>query len=93
MESVSIGDGLILTVVAIVLVFIVLAALWGFIELVHKVLGDEPEETPKAVAPAPATAPASNSELQTVAEIMAVIAAHEEDPKNDYDIVETKRIC
>ena len=92
MESVSIGDGLILTVVAMVLVFIVLAALWGFIELVHKIVGDEPEEAPKATAPAPAVAPASNSELQTVAEVTAVIAAHEEDPKNDYEIVETKRI-
>jgi Na+-transporting methylmalonyl-CoA/oxaloacetate decarboxylase gamma subunit len=40
METFNLGDGLIVTVVAMIVVFAVLASLWFLVELVHKLVGE-----------------------------------------------------
>lgn len=38
MESINIMDGLILTIVSILVVFVVLAAIWGLVEIVSSLI-------------------------------------------------------
>lgn len=98
MENVTILDGLILTVVSMALVYLVLAALWGFIELVHRFIGDETPEPAASRPKAPAKsaskplASGGNPKLKKAAEIVAVLTAYEEDPSQNYEIVESKKI-
>lgn len=40
METFNLGDGLIVTIVAMIVVFSVLASLWFLVELVHKLVGN-----------------------------------------------------
>ena len=40
METFNLSDGLIVTVVAMIVVFSVLASLWFLVELVHKLVGE-----------------------------------------------------
>ena len=40
METFNLGDGLIVTVVAMIVVFAVLSCLWFLVELVHKLVGE-----------------------------------------------------
>ena len=48
METFNLGDGLIVTIVAMIVVFSVLASLWFLVELVHKLVG---EPAPATTAP------------------------------------------
>lgn len=98
MESISLVDGLVLTVVSMLVVFAVLTAIWFLIELVSKLIGDSPIEaahTPTIIPAQTVEQPAvltENQEYKLVAEIMALILAAEDEPNRKFEIVETKRI-
>ena len=97
MGTFNLGDGLIVTVVAMIVVFVVLSALWFLVELVHKLVGE-----PAVVASAPIH---QEDDLQTVlqepgvdeqrakaAAITALIAAYEAHPAKKFEIVDVTRI-
>ena len=98
MESISLADGLILTVVSMLLVFLVLGAVWLLIELVSKFIGESPMETEHKPAPAAANLAgqtdslAENEQYKFVAEMMALVLASEDEPDRKFEIVESKRI-
>ena len=98
MESISLADGLILTVVSMLLVFLVLAAIWLLIELVSKFVGESPMESSKTPTPVPANLSGStdslteNQEYKFVAEMMALVLASEDEPDRKFEVVESKRI-
>lgn len=94
MDTITIYDGLILTIVAMVVVFIVLASIWGLVELVAKLM-----MTGESISQAiPVKNPDSQSELsdnpkhKKVAEIMALVWASKDEPDKKFEIVESKRI-
>ena len=98
MESISLADGLILTVVSMLLVFLVLGAIWLLIELVSKFIGESPMETGHKPAPVSTNLAgkteslAENEEHKFVAEMMALVLASEDEPDRKFEIVESKRI-
>ncbi len=103
METISILDGLTLTVVSMLVVFTVLAAIWGLVEVTSKfVHSSQPDAgSTKRSQPAAgkATAPQSttdtlapNSKHQKVAELMALVLASEDEPNKKFEIVESQRI-
>lgn len=94
MEAISLVDGLILTVVSMLLVFIVLGAIGFLIEILAKFIGEgevvqAPTPIKQAVSPDPLQA---NAEYQFVAEMMALVLASEDEPDRKFEVVETKRI-
>ena len=97
METFNLGDGLVVTVVAMIVVFAVLASLWFLVELVHKLVG-EPAQA--AIAPVH-----QEDDLQPVlldlgvdeqrakaAAIMALVAEYEAHPAKKFEIVDVTRI-
>lgn len=96
MDTITIYDGLILTVVAMLVVFIVLALIWGFVELVAKLLpNDEPVPEPALasnVRPTPHHNTNENPKHKKAAEITALVLASEDEPDKKFEIVESKRI-
>lgn len=98
MESISLIDGLVLTVVSMLLVFLVLTAIWFLIDLVSKFIGDSPIETTNTPTLVPVNQPGEtdtlieNQEYKLVAEMMALILASEDEPNRKFEIVESKRI-
>lgn len=103
METISILDGLTLTVVSMLVVFTVLAAIWGLVEVTSKLVqssettaGSTEMSQPaagKATAPQPTTDTlAPNSKHQKVAELMALVLASEDEPNKKFEIVESQRI-
>lgn len=98
MESISIYDGLILTIVSMLVVFAVLAAIWGLVELISRFVR-EPEtvtESPGGRAtpakPQQVDPLASNKKHQQAVEMMALVLASEDEPNKKFEIVESKRI-
>lgn len=103
METISIVDGLILTVVSMLVVFVVLSAIWGLVELVSKFINKE-DSTPKmsvsGSTKAKQTAPnlqvsdtlKSNEKHQQIAELMALVLASEDETNKKFEIVESKRV-
>lgn len=101
METISIMDGLILTVVSMLVVFSVLGALWGITEWTSKLLGEIeetpsveptscfvlPEGEPNGLKPLP-----TNPTHQLVAEIMALTLASEDQSNIKLEIHESIRI-
>lgn len=102
MDTISISDGLLLTVVSMLVVFAILAVIWGLVELTSKVLAKS-EETGQAAteAAAPQLKPvpqtnkeslATNEKNQKAAEIIALILASEDKPNKKFEISESKRV-
>ncbi len=97
MEAISIMDGLVLTVVSMLVVFAVLTALWGITEWTAKLVG---KETPPVTAPqknqTPVATQASqlvaNPKHQLVAELMALTLASQDQPNKKLEIHESIRI-
>lgn len=98
MENFTIIEGLILTIVSMLTVFIVLASIWGLVELTTKLIArfetDEtkPETPVKHVANEPAAPLVAHPKHQKVAEIMALILASEDQPNKKFEIVISKRV-
>ena len=98
MESISLADGLILTVVSMLLVFLVLGAIGLLINLASKWLGEKPNQAVETKTPQPVNrntetdSLAVNEEYQLVAEMMALILASEDEPDRKFEVVESKRI-
>lgn len=103
METISIADGLILTVVSMLVVFVVLSAIWGLVELVSKFINEDdltPEMGVSGSTRDQQTAPnlqasdtlISNKKHQQVAELMALVLASEDEPNKKFEIVESKRV-
>lgn len=94
MEKISIADGLALTVVAMLVVLIVLTSIWGFVELIAKLLATSGEPIIKSptITKSPITQMIENPEYKKVAEIIALISASKDKPNIKFEIVESKRI-
>lgn len=98
MESINIMDGLILTIVSILVVFVVLATIWGLVEIVSSLINQqEPVEEsvgtqPSASQPQTVSPLAPNKTHQQVAELMALVLASEDASNKKFEIVESKRI-
>jgi len=82
-------DGIILTVVAMVVVFIVLGALWGVIELVHR-FSAEPEILTKEMEVAPAVE--RDEQREKVAVLAALVMTYEAQPAKKFEVVDVKRV-
>lgn len=98
MESISIYDGLILTLVSMLVVFSVLAAIWGLVELISRFVREtEPISEPVTRQATPATPQqtnplAPNKNHQKAVEMMALVLASEDEPNKKFEVVESKRI-
>jgi len=104
MESISIIDGLALTVVSMLVVFTILAAIWGLIELISKFITDnDPQtdtikqaQTKQDSRPTPSStntdALTPNAKQHQVAELIALVLASEDEPNKKFEIVESERI-
>ena len=94
MDTITIYDGLILTITAMVVVFVVLAIIWGLVELVANfMLTNEPtSEMRPAESSNPQPETRDNPEYKKAAEIMALVLASEDEPTKKFEIVESKRI-
>lgn len=97
METFNLGDGLIVTIVAMIVVFSVLASLWFLVELVHKLVG----EPAVAVSEPIRQKDDSQSGLldrgvdeqrAKAAAIMALVAAYEAHPAKKFEIIDVTRI-
>lgn len=98
MESISIMDGLVLTIISMLVVFVVLAAIWGLVEIVSSLINQQKptEESVKAqsATPHPGTVHSivPNKKHQQVAELIALVLASEDEPNKKFEIIESKRI-
>lgn len=101
MESINLGDGLVLTVVSMLLVFLVLAAIWLLIELVAKFVHEPESTTEKAQGATQQPTDKelmkqdllqSNSDYQFVAEMMALVLASEGQTDRKFEVVKSERI-
>ena len=95
MDAITLLDGLTLTVVSMILVFIVLGSIGNLIELVAKFVNESEEEVEEtqSVKPVVSTDPLQvNEEYQFVAEMMALVLASEDEPDRQFEVVEAKRI-
>ena len=98
MESISIMDGLVLTIISMLVVFVVLAAIWGLVEMVSTLISrQEPteESTKTSLTPIHQTVHhqmVPNKKYQQVAELMALVLASEDKPNKKFEIIESKRV-
>lgn len=88
------SDGLIVTLVAMIVVFVILAAIWGLMELVHKCLPENLAADQSAVSPENLLEPhlLKDEKREIIAALAALIRAHEEHPAKKYEIIEVKRL-
>lgn len=105
MSTISIMDGLVLTVVSMLTVFSVLTAIWGLVEVLSKVVQALNKNTaplvPTAVSDSIAKSTGGSQEAQLLttneknkqaAEIISLILASEDQPNKKYEIVDSKRV-
>lgn len=99
MDSISIFDGLVLTVVSMLVVFIVLASIWGLVELTARFINVEEvqldSESSKQIIPSELKDPSTfsaNKAHQQAAELISLVLASEDQPDKNFEIVESKRI-
>lgn len=97
-------DGLSVTIVAMIVVFVVLAAIWGLMEIIHRFAADRkapisaPEKHASPLAadhgktPENATSWIQDEKRETAAAIAALVQAYEDYPSKKYEIEEVKRI-
>ena len=99
METLSLIEGINLTIVSMLIVFAVLASIWGLVELVSTII-PESESTskssegsrPKIDLPSSENPLIENSQHKLVAELMALTLASEGQPDKKFEIVESKRV-
>lgn len=100
MDTISIMDGLMLTIVSMLVVFGILATIGGLIVIVSKFIPDTETEgnvskgsqsAPKTIA-TPTGSLTPNVEHQQVTDLMALILASEDEPNKKFEITESKRI-
>lgn len=99
MDSISILDGLILTVVSMAVVFFVLAAIWGLVEVTARLIKEDDVllEPTSLVRNIPVNADqsgslAANKAHQQAAELISLVLASEDQPDKKFEIVESIRI-
>lgn len=97
MGTFNLGDGLIVTVVAMIVVFAVLASLWFLVELVHKLVGEPAQAAPAPVQREENVQPVLHDtrvdeQRAKAAAITALIAAYEAHPAKKFEIVDVTRI-
>ena len=101
METFSLMDGMVVTVVAMVVVFVVLSCLWFMVELTHKLVGDPTEKEPvddkKGMQTMSATPVATadvvvDEKRAKAAAVTALVMAYEEHPAKKFEIVEVIRV-
>lgn len=101
METISIFDGLVLTLVSMLVVFLVLASIWGLVELIAKLVnGQEPETVSlQPVKKQATTLPAEgskdlpvNKKHQQAAEFISLVLASEDQPNKKFEITDSKRV-
>lgn len=103
METINLTEGLILTLVSMIVVFIILGAIWGLTELIANIVGDPEEKTQLTDSPTTDDDTVSpidiknqslviNEKNQKAAEIMALILAAEDQPNKKFEIIESERI-
>ncbi len=94
MENFTMTDGLILTVVSMIVVFILLAAIWGLVELVAYIINQTPLEDATFEDQTDITnnilVPSRKNQL--VAELISLALASENQPNKKFEIVESKRM-
>lgn len=97
MGTFNLGDGLIVTVVAMIVVFAVLSCLWFLVELVHKLVGEPAQAAPvlgnreEKLRPVQQN-PGVDEQRAKAAAITALIAAYEAHPAKKFEIVDVTRI-
>lgn len=93
-DTFLLSDGLIVTLVAILVVFVILASIWGLMELVHKVTKGMTDSKQPASSLEKFQEPQFeiDKKREMVAALTALIRAHEEKPAKKYEIIEIKRI-
>lgn len=99
MDSISILDGLILTVVSMAVVFFVLAAIWGLVEVTARLIKEDDVllVSTSLVRNIPVNADqsgslAANKAHQQAAELISLVLASEDQPDKKFEIVESIRI-
>lgn len=103
MDSITIMDGLILTVVSMLTVFAILSAIWGLVELISKIVNHQ--DTALETVRAPSTNNKTfvskfrtsntltpNRKHRQVAELMSLVLASEDEANKKFEIVESKRV-
>lgn len=93
-DTFLLSDGLIVTFVAMLVVFIVLASIWGLMELVHKMTKGiaVPSRIPTSSKKLEAFETETDKNRKLAATLMALVYAHEEKPAKKYEIIEVKQI-
>jgi Na+-transporting methylmalonyl-CoA/oxaloacetate decarboxylase gamma subunit len=97
MGTFNLDDGLIVTVVAMIVVFAVLASLWFLVELVHKLVGEPAQAAPELAHREETVQPVMHDtrideQRAKAAAITALIAAYESHPAKKFEIVDVTRI-
>ena len=101
MGTFSLIDGLVVTVVAMVVVFAVLASLWFLVELTHKLVGeptakktmsDKNEQQRTSATPIATDELGLDGKRAEVAAITALAMAYEDHPAKKFEIVEMIRV-
>ncbi|MBO1305721.1 OadG family protein [Enterococcus sp. 669A] len=96
MEAFSLFDGLSVTVVAMTIVFLVLAGLWLLIEITHKLIGktvlNESATTSDKTACAIGVDNREDSARERAAIAMALVLAHEENGADRFKVEEVQKI-
>ena len=97
METFNLGDGLVVTVVAMIVVFAVLSCLWFLVELVHKLVGEPAQAALAPVHREEASQPVLldpgvDEQRAKAAAITALVAAYEAHPAKKFEIVDVTRI-
>src|SRR5699024_2289068 len=99
MESTSNADGLVLTIVSMLVVFIVLAANCWLVEMFSALISrqEHTEESTKSslTTSHPQTVHHQmipNKKYQQVAELTALVLASEDKPNKKFEIIESKRV-
>lgn len=98
METISLFDGLILTVISMFLVFLVLGAIWILTDFVAKVVNKEQPEAETVTKQAlvdvsiESNTPKVNPKNQFAAEMIALILASEDESNRKFEVIESKRI-
>ena len=97
METFNLSDGLIVTIVAMIVVFSVLASLWFLVELVHKLVGEPAPATTAPIDREEASQPVLldpgvDEQRAKAAAITALVAAYEAHPAKKFEIVDVTRI-
>lgn len=100
MESISLFDGFILTIVSMILVFLVLGAIGVLTDVIAKFVNEEESTVEKASIQQAERKKRTytkeslkaDNENQFVAEMMALVLASEDEPNRKFEVVESKRI-